>query len=201
METHTRRAPEANEIAAQEGKKSKMRHFHNSNMWKGYSYENTCFWHTKILYKLILCGCVEKLTHLSVVQTTWPTPQLREQWRLRQRSPSWCCLCTSPPPTCTDHLHWPRLEAQRAMSAKIPWREVKSNRKTSSGLVLLTYDKAHPGCITEEEAFLQDILAIVHVDTDQGDQNAREVHLDVSHPQRRVRALQHLLEVHTLIRK
>ena len=63
----------------------------------------------------------EILTYLYVVQTIGQTPQSTGRWRPQPRSPSWCCLCTSPPPTCTDHLHWPRLEAKRAVSAKILW--------------------------------------------------------------------------------
>lgn len=54
---------------------------------------------------------------------------------------------------------------------------------------VLTDDEAHPGCVSEEEAFLQDIITIIHVNPNQGDHDARQVHLDVSHPQRCVRAL------------
>lgn len=62
---------------------------------------------------------------------------------------------------------------------------------------VLTNDKADPGSVTEEETFLQNFFSIGHVNTNQGDHNTRQVHLDVSHPQRGVRALQHLLEVNT----
>lgn len=53
----------------------------------------------------------------------------------------------------------------------------------------LTYYEAHPGGVPEEEAFLQDLVAIVHVNANQGDHDARQVHLDVPHPQRRIGAL------------
>lgn len=53
----------------------------------------------------------------------------------------------------------------------------------------LTYYEAHPGGVPEEEAFLQDLVTIIHVNANQGDHDPREVHLDVSHPQRRVWAL------------
>lgn len=48
----------------------------------------------------------------------------------------------------------------------------------------LTYYEAHPGGVPKEEAFLQDLVAIIHVNANQGDQDPRDVHLDVSHPQR-----------------
>lgn len=53
-------------------------------------------------------------------------------------------------------------------------------------LDVLTYYKAHPGCVTKEKAFLQNLVAIVHVHPDEGDHDTGKVHLDVSHPERRV---------------
>lgn len=70
-----------------------------------------------------------------------------------------------------------------------------------SDLVVLTYYKAHPGGIAEEETFLQDLITIIHIHSNQSDHDARQVHLDVSHPKRCVWALQHLFKVHTFIRK
>lgn len=142
------------------------------------------------------CGC-ERLTYLSVVQTRGQTPRLIERWQLQQRSLSWCCRCTSPPPTCTDRPHWPRLKARAKSNVRLKYSEFK-NRRTTPGSVVLTYYEAHPRCITKEEAFLHDVIAVVHVNADQCNHDAGQVHLDVSHPQRRVWALQHLLKVHTL---
>lgn len=62
----------------------------------------------------------------------------------------------------------------------------KSTENNSLNLIILTHYKAHPGRITEEEAFLQDLIAISHENTNEGDHNAGQVHLDVPHPQRRV---------------
>lgn len=53
----------------------------------------------------------------------------------------------------------------------------------------LTDYEAHPGGVAEEEALLQDLVTIVHVNANQSDHDPREVHLDVSHPERCVRAL------------
>lgn len=68
---------------------------------------------------LIIQWRYEMLTYLSEVQTRGQTLQSRARWQLRRRIPSWCCLCTSPPLTCTDRPHWPRLGTQRGKSANI----------------------------------------------------------------------------------
>lgn len=89
--------------------------------------------------------------------------------------------------TTTDVYRPPTLAKTRSAKSNVSYHiEKKSEvkQKTSPSLVALTYYKAHPGCIPEEEAFLQDLVTIIHVNPNQGDHNARQVHLDVSHPQR-----------------
>lgn len=134
-------------------------------------------------------------TYLFVVQTRLQMPPLRGQLQLQQKSLSWCYQCTSLPLMCTGHLHWPRLKAQAEQS------QTKGTSKRKVLLpqdVILTYYKEHPRCVTKEESFLHDPLSISHVNTDQGDHYAGQVHLNVSHPQGCLWALQHFLKVHTL---
>ena len=61
----------------------------------------------------------------------------------------------------------------------------------------LTHDKAYPGGVAEEEALFHDIGTVCHTHSEQRDRDARDVHLDVPHPQGRVGALQDLLKVNT----
>lgn len=91
--------------------------------------------------------------------------------------------------TTTDVYRPPTLAKTRWAKRSVSYHTGKKSevqQKTFSRLLELTYYKAHPGRITEEEAFLQDLVTIIHVNPNQGDHNARQVHLDVSHPQRRV---------------
>lgn len=148
---------------------------------------------------------VKLLTHLSAVQTGGQTLWLTARSPLRPRSPSWCCPCTSPPPTCTGRPHWTELKSKdKLVAKKSHWSITSCIKKTPVGrgcwwlCAPLTDYEAHPGRVAEEEAFVQDLLTIRHVNPNQGGNDARQVHLDVSHPQRCVWALQHLFKVHTL---
>lgn len=105
--------------------------------------------------------------------------------------------------TTTDVYRPPTLASTgstKEVTAKIPSRKAKIPTDSSCSAVLTHYE-AHHGRVAEEETVLQDLLAIVYVNTNQCDHNTGDVHLDVSHPQRRVRALQHLLKVHALNHK
>lgn len=75
------------------------------------------------------------------------------------------------------------------MSAKILWEKSEIKYKLSLVYVVLTHYKVHPVRITEEEAVLQDLITVIQENTDQGDHNTRQVHLDVSHPQGSIGAL------------
>lgn len=63
--------------------------------------------------------------------------------------------------------------------------------------VRLTDDKADPRCVAIEEPFLHHLQSICHVHAQQCYGDPWKVHLNVPHPQRGLRAFQHLLKVHT----
>lgn len=76
------------------------------------------------------CDVVKLSTHLSVVQTGGQTLSLTARWPLRQRSPSWCCLCTSPPLKCTGHPHWTELKSKEMFVTKKSYQlQVWENRR------------------------------------------------------------------------
>lgn len=102
--------------------------------------------------------------------------------------------------TTTDVYRPPTLAKTESTSrAESDKRYKESKRKVLLPQdVILTYYKEHPRCVTKEESFLHDPLSISHVNTDQGDYYAGQVHLNVSHPQGCLWALQHFLKVHTL---
>lgn len=111
--------------------------------------------------------------------------------------------------TTTDVYKPPTLartgNTKRSMSAEILWWKknyirYRTIQNKIPSFILLTHYEAHPGRITEKEAFFQDFFTISHVNNHQRDGDARQVHLYVPYPQRCVWALQYLFKVHTLIR-
>lgn len=80
---------------------------------------------------------VKLLTHLSAVQTGGQTLWLTARSPLRPRSPSWCCPCTSPPPTCTGRPHWTELKSKDKLVAKKSHWSIKKNPSWQRLLVTL----------------------------------------------------------------
>lgn len=92
--------------------------------------------------------------------------------------------------TTTDVYRPPTLAKTGGANSKVGYHmEEAFQAGNTLWLMTLTYYKAHPGGVPEEEAFLQDLVTIIHVNANQGDHDPREVHLDVSDPQRCVWAL------------